>query len=85
MKIARRIDFRLATAPAALSRLEAAWLVGLSATTFDKMVLAGVMPQPRVYPETRRHVWLLHELEAALEDLPVHRSLPVDPYDGVRL
>lgn len=51
-----------------LDRIEAAAAVGISATLFDTMVLAGTMPQPRVI-NTRR-VWDVDELRAAFKCLP---------------
>lgn len=51
-----------------LTRGEAAFMAGVSATTFDKMVEAGVMPAARTWGA--RKLWLRPEVEAALLELP---------------
>lgn len=66
----------------ALNRREAAEFVGVSPTTFDKLVEKGHMPKPRQYPETRRLVWLRAELEQTLYELP---TVSANPYAGVKL
>ena len=50
------------------NRFEAAAAVGVSATTFDAMVAAGVMPQPKIY--RKRRIWKVDELYAAFDALP---------------
>jgi hypothetical protein len=50
------------------NRFEAAAAVGVSATTFDAMVAAGVMPQPKIYG--KRRIWKVDELYAAFDALP---------------
>lgn len=51
-----------------LSRVEAAAYIGVSPTTFDKMVQAGEMPGPkRVYA---RVIWDVRALDLAFDDLP---------------
>ena len=64
-------DRALMFQPAALSRIEAARYCGVSPSTFDQLLEAGVMPAPRVVPAVRRKLWLRVELDAALEDMPV--------------
>lgn len=68
--------------PAALNRIQAAEFVGVSPTTFDKLVERGYMPKPRQYPETRRLFWLRSELEGVLNDIP---TIAANPYAGVKL
>lgn len=68
--------------PHALNRRQAAEFVGVSPTTFDKLVERGHMPKPRQYPETRRLFWLKSELEETLYELP---TVEANPYAGVRL
>ena len=67
---------------AALNRREAAEFVGVSPTTFDKLVERGHMPAPRQFPETRRFFWLRKELEDTLYEMPIIAS---NPYAGVKL
>lgn len=57
-----------------LDRLEAAASVGVSATLFDALVDAGVMPQPRVI--RRRRIWDVDELRAAFKALPKEGDAP---------
>lgn len=50
-----------------LSRAEAAAYAGVSPSTFDKMMLDGLMPGPvRVYART---LWDVRALDAAIDDL----------------
>ena len=54
--------------PRGLSRAQAAAFVGVSATTFDRLVIDGMMPGPRaVYG---RLIWCRIEIEAAFAELP---------------
>lgn len=51
-----------------LNRVEAAIYVGISPTTFDKLVAEGAMPRPRaVYS---RRIWDIRELDTAIDALP---------------
>lgn len=68
--------------PFALNRRQAAEFVGVSPTTFDKLVERGHMPKARQFPETRRLFWLRSELEETLRDLP---NVSPNPWDGVRI
>lgn len=54
--------------PIGLSRVQAAEHVGVSPDTFDKMVEAGAMPQPRRWG--RRVLWARTEVEEAFLGLP---------------
>lgn len=51
-----------------LNRVEAAGYVGLSATTFDKLVIDGRMPPPKQIDG--RKVWDVRALDIAFEALP---------------
>jgi predicted DNA-binding transcriptional regulator AlpA len=53
-----------------LSRDEAAMYVGVSATTFDKLVADGRMPQPRRIDS--RKVWDIRSLDLHFDALPIH-------------
>lgn len=55
-------------APRGLNRDQASAYVGISSSTFDKLVEAGLMPRPRVM-ESRR-VWDIQELDRAFDELP---------------
>lgn len=66
----------------ALNRREAAEFVGVSPTTFDKLVEKGHMPKARQYPETRRYFWLKRELEETLYEMP---TIAANPFAGVKL
>ena len=62
----RARDQRLA--PRGINREQAAAYIGVSPATFDKLVVAGAMPRPRM-AESRK-VWDLVELDRAFDDLP---------------
>lgn len=51
-----------------LSRVEAAGYIGVSPTTFDKMVLCGEMPGPKRVGA--RKIWDCRALDLAFEALP---------------
>ena len=51
-----------------LSRIEAAKYVGVSASTFDKLVFDRRMPYPRLI--NSRRIYDIHELDAAFDRLP---------------
>lgn len=50
------------------SRMEAAAAIGVSATTFDKLVGNRTMPSPRMIGG--RKVWDVDEIRAAFKSLP---------------
>jgi predicted DNA-binding transcriptional regulator AlpA len=52
-----------------LSRDESAMYVGVSATTFDKLVADGRMPQPRRIDG--RKVWDIRSLDLHFDALPI--------------
>jgi predicted DNA-binding transcriptional regulator AlpA len=66
----------------ALNRREAAEFVGVSPTTFDKLVDRGHLPKARQIPETRRFFWLRKELEETLYEMPM---VAANPYADVKL
>ena len=57
-------------APRGLRREEAAAYVGLSPATFDRMVAAGTMPQPKVMRPTSVETWDRVALDVAYNKLP---------------
>lgn len=61
--------------PAAVDRAGAANYVGLSLTSFEKAVREGRAPAPRMIGP-RRVVWLVRELRAWLDSLPISELLP---------
>lgn len=65
--------------PFGVNREQAAALVGISATLFDRLVHDGRMPDARVIEG--RLVWDVSEVEQAFRALP-HRSEPAKPLDG---
>jgi len=63
-----------------LSRVEAAMYIGISASTFDKLVADGRMPRPRRI-DTRK-LWDVHELDIAFNALPSDDGLGGEIADG---
>lgn len=57
-----------------LSRVEAAAYIGVGATTFDRMILAGEMPNPKRIGT--RKVWDLRALDLAFDALPGEDDAP---------
>lgn len=55
-----------------LSRVEAAGYVGISPTTFDKMVATGEMPSPKRIGT--RTIWDVRALDLAFDALPAEDS-----------
>lgn len=55
-------------APRGLSRVQAAAYVGVSPSTFDKMLADGMMPAPRRYGV--RTIWDRRQLDEAFDALP---------------
>ena len=62
-------------APVGVNREQAAELIGVSATLFDRLVVDGKMPDARML--YGRLVWDVAEVIAAFRALP-HRSVSVD-------
>lgn len=65
--------------PRGLSRFDAAAYVGISATTFEKLVGDGRMPPPKRI--NRRMVWDRRSLDEAFEALPETSEL--NPWDSM--
>lgn len=65
--------------PIGVSREQAAALIGISPTLFDRLVYEGMMPDARV--AFGRLVWDVHEVATAFRALP-HRSTPLDAKAG---
>lgn len=57
--------------PFGVDRVQAAVLIGISESTFDKCVAAGTMPQPRILGG--RNIWDVEELYQAFKRIP-HRE-----------
>ncbi len=70
---------RSGLAPRGLSREQASAYVGLSATAFDGLVEAGVMPAPKLVGH--RRVWDRHALDTAFTRLPNADGTPSDDAD----
>lgn len=71
----KRAEDKFAIGPLAVDRDTAALMVGaISTNTFDTRVREGTLPQPRQLGS--RCVWLVRELEEALEGLPTSTILP---------
>lgn len=62
-----------------LCRVEAAGYIGVSPTTFDKMVLCGKMPGPKRVGA--RKIWDRHALDLAFEALPGDDTSTSNPFD----
>jgi len=66
-----------ALAPRLINREAAAEYVNLSPNTFDEMVKAGTMPQPKVLTG-RRKAWDVRALDRAVDNLPSAGAAPND-------
>ncbi|KAB0269004.1 helix-turn-helix domain-containing protein [Microvirga brassicacearum] len=64
----RRDVLPISCPPRGLSRVEAAAYVGVSPTTFDRMISEGVMPKAKRYGS--RVIWDRLALDSAFMDLP---------------
>lgn len=69
--------------PRGLSRVEAADYIGVSPTTFDKLVADGRMPAPKHI--NSRNVWDVRQLDLAFEGLLSDDPDLEDPFSAVRL
>ncbi|WP_206073333.1 helix-turn-helix transcriptional regulator [Mesorhizobium wenxiniae] len=65
--------------PVGINREQAAALIGIGTSLFDRLVAAGKMPEPRTI--AGRLIWDVEEVAAAFRALP-HRSEPIVPLDG---
>jgi predicted DNA-binding transcriptional regulator AlpA len=70
--VSRRADILPALEPRGLGRAVAAAYVGISPSTFDKMVDDGRMPQPKMVE--KRQIWDRRALDEAFADLPDRRA-----------
>jgi hypothetical protein len=68
MKLQRTEVLPYSLPPLGINREQAASLVGISTSLFDKAVLAGTMPKPRMIGE--RQVYDVGELAEAFRKLP---------------
>lgn len=66
-------------APVGVSREQAAALIGISASLFDRLVHDGLMPDARM--AYGRLIWDVQEVTAAFRSLP-HRTEHVDQSTG---
>lgn len=63
-----------------LSRVQAAGYVGVSPTTFDRMMDEGSMPKPkRIFS---RKVWDVRKLDSAIDALPSEDDADDNPWDN---
>jgi hypothetical protein len=65
--------------PVGVTREQAAALIGVSATLFDRLIADGMMPDARII--YGRRVWDVGEVIEAFRALP-HRSEPIDGGHG---
>ena len=68
--------------PRGLARTQAAEYLGLSASTFDRLVSLNQMPQPRL-ASSNRVVWDRRELDDCFERLPRKGEAPGNPWHNV--
>ncbi|MDR6757803.1 putative DNA-binding transcriptional regulator AlpA [Mycoplana sp. BE70] len=80
MKMARNVVLPASLPPLGINREQAAELIGVSPSTFDKLVAARKMPRPRI-ASAGRLIYDVSELAAAFRQLP-HQPDPNDPIDG---
>jgi hypothetical protein len=69
--------------PRGLSRVEAADYIGVSPSTFDKLVHDGRMPPPKRI--NTRTIWDVRKLDIAFENLPSDDYEMDDPFAAVSL
>lgn len=68
--------------PRGLSRVEAAYYFGVSASLFDEMVSDGRAPSPRLI--NSRTVWDVRELDSSFDCLPYRNTVSdANPWDAV--
>lgn len=70
----RRVGGGLTVPQLGVDREVAARMVGVGASLFQNMVADGRMPRPKA--AGNRSIWLVTELQAALEALPESNHLP---------
>jgi predicted DNA-binding transcriptional regulator AlpA len=59
--------------PRGLDRIKAAEYIGASPSSFDKLVAAGSLPQPKRV-SLKRYVWDRRELDCAFDKLPTRKT-----------
>lgn len=67
--------------PRGLRRVQAAEYIGVSASTFDKMVAEGLMPKPKRYGD--RVIWDRFALDEAFACLDGDEPAKANPWDTV--
>jgi excisionase family DNA binding protein len=80
----RHIPLPLSLPPRGLRREEAAAYIGVSASTFDKMIAEGRMPKPKRFGD--RTIWDRHALDQAFEMLDggeLAEPVKVNPWDAM--
>jgi predicted DNA-binding transcriptional regulator AlpA len=78
--MSRQVALPPTLAPRLINREAAADYVNLSPNTFDEMVKAGKMPQPKLLTE-RRKAWDVRALDRAVDNLPTAGTSPDDDLD----
>jgi len=83
---ARPRDFVLppSLAPRGLRRVEAAAYIGVSPSTFDKMIAQGVMPKPKRFGD--RTIWDRWQIDEAFSAIPNDgdsTETPANPWDAM--
>lgn len=68
-----------------LNREEAAASVGVSPNVFDRMVTAGELPKPHRSKVSKRLIWHISELSAAIRDMDTGDLETVSPYEDVQV
>jgi predicted DNA-binding transcriptional regulator AlpA len=69
--------------PRGLCRVEAADYIGISPTTFDKLVADGRMPAPKRI--NSRNIWDVRQIDLAFEGLPSDDPDLADQFIAIRL
>jgi hypothetical protein len=67
--------------PRGLSRVQAAWYVGVSPRKFDELVDDGRMPEPKRID--RRLIWDRHAIDVAFDALESYSPEPSNTWDDV--
>ena len=59
--------------PRLLKREQAAYYIGVSSSTFDRLVYENKMPPPKEVT-SKRIVWDVNQIDMAIEDLPIKKE-----------
>lgn len=84
LKQPRHIPLPASLPPRGLRRDEAAAYIGVSTSTFDKMIVQGRMPKPKRFGD--RTIWDRHALDRAFEMLDggeMEEPKAVNPWDAL--